>query len=361
MLCLDVYAHIQDLTDERPLSGVIRKELTDHLAGCESCRQELEITQLTKALLAAHGKHAEIPQSLEKSVKVEIALQAHNITLCRESQEYITGVADSRGLTGEIPEEVSSHIAGCAECLHEVELSRLIKSAIATYAPLMPVPDTTLRAVKSAIASEAMRTDTYERMRSPIPGMRLLRRYPVFAVGLIAAVVLLYVYCSPKSSAENSFNENPTAYISQDMSLFDRLAKGDDFIQFTTTDEEALKSFFHNQGITSAITIPQIHTASLIGGFVRQNGSSHVAHIIYKSGDKTICVGEMSITDAIRENKLAISDSVRHCIVNGMMYWYSDGKHRYSIGMWKNNQTLCSITSSFSPSDLAALFSPIIK
>ena len=358
MLCQTAQEYFHDLADTRPIARATSDELNRHLTVCMSCQREMSLIRTTKSFLSSKKLTTNIPISTAQKILQSLTLEAENATTCFEVNSYINDIVDSRPLPDALYDRITDHLLICDRCGKNLETTRATKSLLFTRMAAAKLPNTTMQSIRNAIALEASNEDTISRIRSPLPQFGVFRRNPIAALGLIAAAVILFIIFSPKRDPEQIFNEGPNAFVNRNFALFESLNTGSTTLQCSTNDERDLKTFFLNQGVSAELDIPKIATASIIGGFVTHPGTTPIAHIVYLRGSKKICVCEMSIADAIKANKMDISDSARRCFSNGMMYWFCDGKHNHSVGMWKNHETVCAITSDYSPQDITALFTP---
>jgi len=76
MECQEAHLHIHESVDNRPLPDDVRAELDTHLAGCRSCRHELEMAQMTKNFLGTQVP-VDLPHPTLHAVKAALAAESN--------------------------------------------------------------------------------------------------------------------------------------------------------------------------------------------------------------------------------------------------------------------------------------------
>ncbi len=268
----------------------------------------------------------------------------------------MTDLVDKREISKATQKEVESHIVGCANCQSELELAHVTKSFMTSRFSPVTIPSPTVSAVQSMIAAETNRSQAFNNTNSVEGFWSIFRKRPTLAFGALVVAGLLIWFLAPKQNSERLFNEGQNAFISGDINIFDHLISGREPIQIETSDETTLKMFFAAHGISCDVEIPRFTKAVIAGGMVKFAGKVPIAHIVYKFGNHMMCMCELRMADMNSTNRLGLSDSARHCLANGTMYWYCDDAKKHTVGLWKYKDTFCSVTSDCNPDELAAIF-----
>ena len=277
--------------------------------------------------------------------------------LCIEVQESLTELVDGRLLTPDQQSAVHAHLDSCKSCRTALALERATKNAVARAASRQGTPTHTVDRIHDLIAAEARRDEQRPSGMNVERIWHFVRTQPVWSAG-IAAVFLVAVLFWPGRDHETRFNESSFSFVQEAITTYDTLAHSAKTIQLKMSDENKLRAFFTENGITYGVLIPHFQNIALAGGSVSVKNGAHVAHLMYQAEGHKLCMCQMNYAEANPTNKPALTDSARLCINAGNWYWYRKADGR-TVCLWKHDSTLCAAASDYSQQEIAALFTNI--
>jgi len=266
---------------------------------------------------------------------------------CLEIIELISAEVDGE-LDTEKKNQLQDHLRKCRHCCNEFELEKITKLYIGRKLKRTTSP----AALKLGILQQLQpETDPFPSRQSflrrivSVPKWQLITAFAGSAAIIIIALLLLPVRSDQPYNAP--FNNN---IIHQTFNNYNGILQGK-FQPAIATENPAVAELYFLHDNQFQAYVPPMPNCRLIGAMYSKYTHEGIAHLVYRYDDHIIYLLEVTISDLMDKDGLAIPDDVLAEVMKGGLY-YEHRMEDYSLIMWIHDSTLCCAITNISNQQL---------
>ncbi|HVZ41748.1 MAG TPA: zf-HC2 domain-containing protein [Candidatus Kapabacteria bacterium] len=292
---------------------------------------------------------------------------------CTELHEQITAYVDDRVDEAEYRAKMQSHINSCPACRAAFEAELLTKTVVRAQGLRTPAPAAPPRSAIAGAGSEGAPAGSASAGKRPdaaagVSPSFMDRIAPAFTrpAGVMGAILVIAVAAySLMRPSETSVDlttegqpvvtpkgpERPQHFTDKAVSNFQAIVDHKLALGRATGDRDELESYFKEQGVAYNVDYGVVR-ATLAGGVVSQNRSSHFAHLVYTIGDNIIYLLQAPKAAVQRGDALYLPADALAQLNQGKVVWDEPYGGTLRLVVFTKGDLVCAVVSNAARSRL---------
>ena len=266
---------------------------------------------------------------------------------CREFHTAITAAVD-HCLSRDDETRFQKHAQQCAPCRAEYENEHLTKLLIRNRVRLVQAPP----ALCGSIAERLRDEDRDAALSSPVSSSRHRRTLALggwVALGVASALAVLVVF-RLWPGQDRAQDDLRVEVIGHSLENYQAMLTGAIRPQVVSDRPDRVRAFFDGK-TEFPVTVPSLRECTLIGGVLNESGGVTLAYVVYRHGDKLLCVYQACWETVQRGERLQLADRARQELVR--TGWFTEAQPGgHTIALWTEGRTLCAAVSSMTGDEL---------
>jgi hypothetical protein len=240
-----------------------------------------------------------------------------------------------------------AHGGKCPACRYEYEIEIVTKSVVRGRAKMLRTPVSLIEQVAEQLEREGRSaTPLNASWWDELLSYRAVK--PALAFGF-ACILLLLFLSLPKNPDATSTSQSSDV-ITQSLSNYQSIVRGDIKPQVASNLPENLVSFFAGK-TDFPVLVPKMKGCSLLGGVSNEYAGIKLAHVMYQRGGEVVYMYQTCWETVIKGEKLNLPQEAKDELLRTGWFTQSD-PGGCTVVLWRKDRTLCAAVAHMDKDDL---------
>lgn len=167
-----------------------------------------------------------------------------------------------------------------------------------------------------------------------------------FGAAVIVIAVSLFFFLSDGNLDDMAIGQTGDSNMFVEArSNFSKILNGSLNLQYQSSDPQAIKEYFKEQGVSYNTLIPRLKNSRIIGAIVSDRNGEKLAHHVYRTNSGKLVYLYQADEKCVKKKKtLNLTEDLVKFIDDGKIYKYSRDDKSFLV--WKNEGNICVVVSN---------------